>query len=78
MAPRDLLGFPNARKVRPKTPFAGGLRARWRDANGDILEWDSRHGRVERYNSRGRHLGEFDAVTGAQLSLPDLAREVEP
>ena len=78
VAPRDLPGFPNAGRVRPKTRFGGGLRTRWRDANGDILEWDSRHGRVERYNSRGKHLGEFDAVTGEQLSPPDPTREVEP
>jgi hypothetical protein len=39
MAPRNLPGFPHARRVKPKTKFAGGRRARWRDANGDILEW---------------------------------------
>jgi len=78
MAPRSLPGFPNARRVKPKTVFAGGLRPRWLDANGDILEWDTRHGRTERYNARGVHLGEFDPTTGEQLSPPNPTRKVEP
>ncbi len=49
-----------------------------RDANGDILEWDARHGRVERYNERGIHLGEFDRETGKRLSPPDPTRKIEP
>jgi len=64
MVPRNLPGFPHARRVKPMTGFAGGRRPRWRDANDDILEWDARHGRVERYDARGRHLGEFDPETG--------------
>ena len=76
--PRDLPGFPHARRAQPKTRFAAGRRARWRDSNGDILEWDARHGRVERYNARGKHLGEFDPETGEQLSPPDPTRKVEP
>jgi len=78
MAPRDLLGFPNARRTKPKTVFTGGLRPWWRDGNGDILELDSRHGTVERYNHRGEHLGEFSAETGKQLNQADPARKVEP
>ena len=76
--PRDLPGFPNARRVKAKTGFAGGLRARWRNGNNDILEWDARHGRVECYNAQGAHRGEFDADTGAQLSPADSTRRVEP
>lgn len=78
MAPRSLPGFPHARRVRPKTSFAGGRRPRWRDANNDILEWDARHGRVERFNARGAHLGEFDPETGERLSPPDPTRKVKP
>jgi hypothetical protein len=78
MAPRNLPGFPRARRVRPKTAFAGGLRPRWRDANTDMLEWDARHGRIERYNARGIHLGEFDPETAEQLSPPDPTLRVEP
>jgi hypothetical protein len=36
------------------------------------------NGRVERYNARGKHLGEFDPETGEQLSPPDPTRKVEP
>lgn len=68
MPPRDLIGFPRAIRVRPKTAYGSGLRPRWRDANGDLLEWDFRHGRVERYNSRGEHQGEFDHQSGTLLS----------
>lgn len=80
MAPRVLPGFPDAQKVKPKTSVQGGqgLRPRWRDKNGDILEWDSRHGRVERYNTRGVHLGEFSPETGKRLSPADPTRKVKP
>jgi hypothetical protein len=64
--------------VKAKSRFDGGLRPRWRDANNDILEWDGRHGTVERYNARGLHLGEFSAETGEQLNPADPKRKVEP
>ncbi|NGZ87522.1 colicin E3/pyocin S6 family cytotoxin [Duganella aceris] len=28
--------------------------------------WDARHGEIEGFDSRGRHLGAFDAVSGKQ------------
>ncbi len=78
--PRDLPAFPNARRVKPKTPVrgGGGLRRRWRDINDDILEWDSLHGTIERYDSLGRHLGEYDPNTGAQLSPQNPKYRVAP
>jgi hypothetical protein len=80
--PRDLKlpAFPKAQKVRPKTPVQGGgkLRARWQDPEGTIYEWDYQHGTVEAYNPRGKHLGEFDPKTGAQLKPADATRSVEP
>lgn len=39
---------------------------------------DSQHGTVEKYNKRGKHLGEFDAETGTQTKNADSTREVEP
>jgi len=58
------------------------MRKRWKDSEGNIYEWDSQHGAVEKYNSRGVHLGEFDPNTGAQTSLPTkrerLSHEREP
>jgi putative cytotoxic protein len=80
MPPDTLPGFPAARKVRPKTLFAGGKkRRRWRDsATGVLYEWDYQHGRVEAYDGSGRHLGEFDPVTGAQLKPAEPGHRIEP
>jgi len=77
-APRSLPAFPTAKRVRPKTPYGGGLRARWVDGDGTIYEWDSQHGKVEKYDRRGRHLGEFDPVTGQQTKPADPTRRVQP
>ena len=78
--PRNLPAFPDARKVRPKTGIAGGgFRRRWKDSsNGTIYEWDYQHGSVEAYDSRGRHLGQFDPHSGDQQKGPDLSRRIEP
>jgi hypothetical protein len=54
------------------------MRRRWKDAGGDILEWDSLHGTVERYNSRGRRLGEFDPNTGMQIAPANPNYKVAP
>jgi len=73
--------FPEAVRVKPKTPRRGGrgLRPRWKEPNGTIYEWDSLHGTVEKYNSKGtRHLGEFDPITGEQVSGPNPIYKVEP
>ena len=32
-------------------------------------EWDSQHGTVEKYDKKGRHLGEFDPDTGKPTNL---------
>ena len=72
--PKDLPAFPEARRVKPKTPIpGGGLRKRWEDKN-YIYEWDSLHGRVEKYDKRGNHLGEFDPITGEQTKPADPSR----
>ncbi len=79
--PRALPGFPNAlpeRKLKTPIPGASGkLRRRWREGQ-RILEWDYQHGRVEMYDHKGRHLGEFDANTGEQLKEPVPGRKIEP
>jgi hypothetical protein len=62
-APKTLPGFPDATRAKPKTPIvkgAGLLRSRWKNPAGEIFEWDYRHGRVEKYTPKGRHVGEFD------------------
>jgi hypothetical protein len=76
--PKNLLAFPEAKRAKSKTPIAGGgLRKRWKDKD-YIYEWDSYHGRVEKYDKRGNHLGEFDPNTGEQTKPADSNRQIEP
>jgi len=77
-APKSLPAFPTAKRAKSKTPYGGGLRIRWVDDDGNIYEWDSQHGKVEKYDRRGRHLGEFDPVTGKQTKDADPTRRVQP
>lgn len=78
--PRKLPAFPDAQRAKPKTPVqgGGGLRPRWKDRDGTIYEWDRQHGTVEKYDKRGRHLGEFDPNTGQRTKHADPSRRVEP
>ncbi|MEG1041075.1 colicin E3/pyocin S6 family cytotoxin [Pseudomonas sp. NUPR-001] len=78
--PKGLTAFPDAKIAPRKTPIkgGGGLRKRWKTSDGIIYEWDSQHGTVEKYNKRGKHLGEFNPNTGEQTKDTDNAREVEP
>jgi hypothetical protein len=72
-APRHLKAFPDAERVKPKSG-----RHRWFDERtGYVYEWDYQHGRVERYDRRGRHLGEFDADTGAMTKPADPGQTIE-
>jgi hypothetical protein len=78
-APKMLRGFPLATRRTPKTlRRGGGLRHRWKDDDGSILEWDYQHGRVEKYDSHGHHLGEFHPDTGVQTKPADKFRRVTP
>ncbi len=54
------------------------MRKRWKDTDGRIYEWDSRHGTIEIYDSAGWHLGEFNAETGEQLKEAEAGRTIEP
>lgn len=78
-APKTLAAFPDAIGVKFKTSVhgGGGLRRRWKDRKGRIYEWDSQHGAVELYDRQGRHLGEFDPVTGEQTKPAGPERRVE-
>ena len=83
-APDTLDAFPSARSARKKTPKqgGGGRRDRWTDPDGNIYEWDSQHGTIEKYNRRGKHLGEYSATPGpdgpVQLKPAKPGRRVEP
>jgi hypothetical protein len=78
--PKVLPAFPDAKWAKSKTIVqgGGGLRPRWKSRDGTIYEWDFQHGAVEKYNKRGKHLGEFDHETGAQSKPADPTRSVEP
>ena len=78
-APKGLAAFPDAVKVDFKTRVqgGGGARRRWKDGKGRIYEWDSQHGAVEMYDKQGKHLGEFDPVTGEQTKPAKPGRKVE-
>lgn len=79
-SPKFLLAFPNAKPAKRKTPVqsGGGLRKRWIDLDSSIYEWDSQHGTVEKYDRKGKHLGEFNPETGEQLKPPNPNYKVEP
>lgn len=79
LPPSVLEAFPNTERVRGKTTRAGGSkRARWEDADGNIYEWDYQHGKLEKYDRRGKHQGEYDPKTGKQTKPSDPTRRVEP
>ena len=65
-------------KSKTSVQGGGGLRPRWKSKDGTIYEWDFQHGAVEKYNKRGKHLGEFDHETGTQNKAADPTRKVEP
>ena len=77
--PQTLPAFPDAKLTQRKTSSknGGGLRKRWKDKK-HIYEWDSQHGKVEKYDKSGkRHLGEFDPTTGHRTKDPNPRRSVE-
>ncbi len=70
--------FPSAKWAPPKTRMkGGGLRPRWKDKN-NIYEWDFQHGAVEKYDKRGKYLGEFNHITGVQTKPANPTRWIEP
>jgi len=56
----------------------GALRKRWKDQAGNIFEWDSQHGTLEKYDRHGKHLGEYDPYSGERTKPADPTRRVEP
>ncbi len=76
-APDLLPGFPGAQLAKPKAAKGQRPRRRWEDGT-RIYEWDYRHGRVEIYDRRGRHLGKFDPVSGRRLKGPNPNYTVVP
>ena len=79
-APKKIEGISGLPPAKPKTSVqgGGGLRKRSQGKKGNIYEWDSQHGAVEKYNKRGKHQGEFDPMTGKQNKAADKTRTVGP
>lgn len=77
-APDSLAAFPDLKSAPSKTYVRGGgkKRRRWKDSSGKIYEWDSQHGKVEVYTKQGKHLGEYDPLTGEQTKPADPGRRV--
>jgi Cytotoxic len=77
--PKTLPGFPKAKGTKPKTSMGGGKkRKRWINDDDDILEWDYQHGKIERYNDKRKHKGEYDPDKGTQTKPADPTRHVTP
>jgi Cytotoxic len=78
--PPDKPPLPGLRQVKSKTPFNGNgrLRRRWKDGSGYMWEWDYQHGRLEKYDSKGKHVGEFSPIDGSQTKPADPNRSVKP
>jgi len=75
--PKTLPAFPDAINAKRTTPFAGGLRRRWKAPAGRIIEWDYQHGKIEVYDKNGKHQGEFDPNTGEQTKPAEPDRNIE-
>ena len=52
--------------------------SRWRDASGQrIYTYDQRHGHVEAYTKRGRHIGALDVKTGEKIKDAEKGRKID-
>jgi hypothetical protein len=52
-------------------------RRRWTSQRGQILEEDTQHGELEKYNDRGWHEGVVDPDTGELIKEPVRGRRIE-
>jgi hypothetical protein len=51
---------------------------RWRSADGKRLyTYDALHGEIEVFNTRGRHLGAANVLTGAYIKEPVKGRRID-
>ncbi|WP_457095191.1 colicin E3/pyocin S6 family cytotoxin [Mycobacteroides abscessus] len=52
--------------------------SRWRNSAGDrIYTYDRRHGHIEAYTKRGRHVGVLDVRTGEKVSDAKKGRKID-
>lgn len=77
-AATSLPGFPDAYKVRGKTPYSKDkVRARWETSDDKILEWDYQHGNIEMYNKQGNHVGAYNHETGEKVEDAIKGRNIK-
>lgn len=51
---------------------------RWRNEDATLLyTWDTLHGEIEVFNTRGRHLGAIDAITGHYIKGAVKGRKID-
>lgn len=61
-----------------KEKFSWNGESRWRDGTGQrIYTYDRRHGHIEAYNKRGRHVGVLDAQSGVRISEAVTGRRID-
>jgi len=51
---------------------------RWRSRDGQrLFTWDSRHGEIEVFNKRGRHLGVIEPIKGRFIKEAIKGRKID-
>jgi hypothetical protein len=68
----------------PKPSFLDGCKhlgyiygeRRWLSVDGFILTWDGRHGEIEAFDPRGRHVSVLDPLTGVEIKPARKGRRV--
>jgi hypothetical protein len=56
---------------------SGGRRI-WKSPDGKrYYTWDTLHGEVEVFNSRGAHLGSIDPITGKTIKYAEKGRRID-
>ncbi|WP_271893218.1 colicin E3/pyocin S6 family cytotoxin [Candidatus Phyllobacterium onerii] len=68
----EITGIPGLKKAKRR-----GRRERWTDESGNIFEWDYENGALEKYNNKGKHLGEYDPKTGKKTKPAKPGRKTE-
>ena len=49
---------------------------RWRGSKGLLYTWDALHGEIEYFDSRGRHRGALDPITGEPIKPARKGRRI--
>lgn len=67
---------PDFLSLQEVVPWKG--ESRWRDASGQrVYTYDQKHGEVEAYNKRGRHIGVLSVETGEKIKPAVKGRKID-